>query len=170
MSDADQALQTEFLIQHSIDQPNVHGVPVTIYAIDSNEQVIPVGQAVSDGLSGTFKIIWTPPAIGTYMIVANFTGTQSYGPSYASTAIGVVAAASSPVVNPTTSPSPSASPSAGQSPTANPTAAASESPAASPTTATSPSSTPMSEIYIVAAAVIVIAIIAVTAVILRRRK
>lgn len=160
VADADQSVQIEFLIQHSIDQPNVHGVPVTISAIDSNEKVIPIEQTVSDGLSGTFKTIWTPPATGTYTIVANFTGTQSYGPSYASTAVGVVAAAS---------PQPGqTSPPASTVPTSSPLQSVSPSPSEAPQPATTAATPTLTYIAIGAAVVIVVAV--ATVLVLRRRK
>jgi len=45
---------------------------------------------------GIFSILWTPPKEGRYIITAVFPGSKSYWDSYASTAIGVVAAAPSP--------------------------------------------------------------------------
>jgi hypothetical protein len=163
VSDADQEFQMEFLIQHSIDQPNLQGVPVTLTAIDSSGNKIAIGQRMSDGLSGTFKMLWTPPAVGEYTIVANFTGSQSYGPSYASTAIGVVAATPAPVVTPTAVPTPTA-----VSPI--PTIAPSVAPTPTPTSATGPGGLEASQVYVIAAAVIVIVIVAVAAVALKRRK
>ena len=158
VADADQEKQMEFLIQHSIDQPNVNGVPVTLSAIDSSGKVIPIGQRTSDGLSGAFKMLWTPPAVGEYTIVANFTGTQAYGPSYASTGIGVTAAGAQPEVSPTPTPTPivSPTPSAIVTPT--------------PMTPQGPGGIPASTIYAIAAAIVIIVIVAVAAVALRKRK
>lgn len=159
VADADQEKQMEFLIQHSIDQPDVSGVPVTLSAIDSSGKVIPIGQRMSDGLSGTFKMIWTPPSVGEYTIVANFTGTQAYGPSYASTAIGVVSAAS-PIVTPTAT-----LPIVTQTPPVTPTQSVSPSVVPTP-----PTGFPASNLYIVAAAVVIVIIVVAAAVALRRRK
>jgi hypothetical protein len=161
VADADQEKQMEFLIQHSIDQPNVNGVPVTLSAIDSSGKIIPIGQRMTDGLSGTFKMLWTPPAVGEYTIVANFTGTQAYGPSYASTAIGVQNAPS-PIVTATPPPS--------ITPTITPTIAPTVAPTPTPTTAPTPGGIPASELYVIAAAVVIIVVVAVAAVALRRRK
>jgi hypothetical protein len=157
VADADQEKQMEFLIQHNIDQPNVNGVPVTLSAIDNSGKLISIGQAVSDGFSGTFKMLWTPPAVGVYSIVANFTGTQAYGPSYASTAIGVTAAAT-PIV--TQTPTPTG--------TTTPTPSAIVTP--TPTTAPPGNAIPASTVYAIVAAIVVIIVVAAAAVALRKRK
>jgi hypothetical protein len=165
ISDADQGKQMEFLIQHSIDQPDVQGVPVKLTAIDQSGQTMDLGTVFSDG-NGLFHHLWMPPAEGEYTVIANFTGSQAYGPSSAATAVGVTAAVS-PVVTPTPTPT-STTPVETASPTVAPTE--STSPAVSPTTAPPPGGLPMSTIYAIAAAVIIIAVIAVAAVALRRRK
>jgi hypothetical protein len=157
VSDADQGIQMEYLIQQTVDKPtDITGVPVTLYATDSSGATAQIAQVTSTGTGGIFHYLWTPPAEGEYVITAEFAGTQSYGPSSAQTALGVTAA--SPIVNPTATPSQSSTPTV------------TATPEASPTTATSPGNTPLSEVYIAIAAVVIIAVIAAVAVILRRRK
>ncbi len=168
VSDADQGPQMEFLLQHSIDQPNVQGVPVVLSAIDSTGKVTSLGQVWSDGISGTYHHLWTPTATGEYTIVANFTGSQAYGPSYASTAIGVVSAPTASVVPPpTATPPPTVQPTPPTTtapPTAPPTTIA-------PTVAPTPSvGFPTTELYVIVAVIIIIVIVAVAALALRRRK
>jgi hypothetical protein len=165
VSDQDQGKQMEFLIQHSIDQPNVQGVPVKLTAIDSAGKVIDLGTVWSD-MNGVFSHFWTPPAVGEYKVVANFTGSQAYGPSSAATAIGVQAAPSAPSAAPVT---PTPPPTAAVTPTLPPTIA--PTPTVVPTVAPSPPATfPVSEAYVIAAALIVIIIVAIAALALRRRK
>jgi hypothetical protein len=65
------------------------GVPVTLTAIDSNGNPINIGTAISSAYYGTFELAWTPPAEGTYKIIASFAGDNSYGSSSAATAISV---------------------------------------------------------------------------------
>jgi hypothetical protein len=167
VSDKDQGKQMEYLIQHSIDAPSdITGVPVSIYATDSSGVTTQIGQVTSTGVGGIFHLLWNPPATGEYVITANFAGSQAYGPSSAQTAIGVTAAVT-PVVTPTPTPTP---PVETQTPTPTATPTQTASPAVSPTTAPPPGGLPMSTIYAIAAAVIVIAVIAVAAIALRRRK
>jgi LPXTG-motif cell wall-anchored protein len=101
--------------------------------------------------------MWIPPTQGEYTIIATFSGSDSYGSSYAETAIGVTEAPS-PAVLPTSTPSPTITP------TVAPTATASPSPV--PNTG----STLGTEVYIAIAATAVIAIIAAAALVLRKRK
>jgi hypothetical protein len=148
-----------YMVQSNIAQPYVNGVNVQLTAIDSAGTAIGVANVTSDA-SGLFHTLWTPPAESEYVIYAQFAGTDSYGPSSASTAIGVTAAAA---------PAPTATPTL--APTATPTPTATASPTASPSIAPTPPGTGLgTEYYIAIAAVIIIIAIAAVAVILRRRK
>jgi hypothetical protein len=77
------------------------GVSVSIDAVDPNGNNVHIGDAVSD-ISGTFNFLWEPEIAGEYHIMATFTGSASYGSSYATTAVGVVNAPESTPL-PTTS-------------------------------------------------------------------
>ncbi|MFB3888093.1 MAG: hypothetical protein ACE14S_01265 [Candidatus Bathyarchaeia archaeon] len=90
--------------------PSVEGVPVRVSAIDSNGNSVDIGIATSDA-SGTYAIMWTPPSVGQYKIVAAFEGSNAYGPSAAETALGVSAA-----------PSATATPTSGEAPASATTA------------------------------------------------
>ncbi len=157
IADADQGLWAQYMIQSTIDKPNVTGVTVQLTAIDENQNTHDLGSVTSDS-SGLFSLMWTPPSSGMYTIMADFNGSQSYGPSSASTA-AAIAETSAP-----TSPTPTPTATA---PTTTPTTTAS--PSSSPTAAPSPGGLPLSEIYIITAVIIVIAVVAAIALILRRR-
>ena len=47
------------------DPPSPHGVPVRLYAIDSNGNVAEVGTTTSDS-SGKYSIAWTPTRADKY--------------------------------------------------------------------------------------------------------
>ncbi len=157
IADADQGVWMEYMIQHNIVKPDVTGVTVQLTAIDENQNTHDLGPVTSDS-SGLFSLMWTPPSAGMYKIVANFSGTQSYGPSSAATAVGTAPGATAP-----TSPTPTST-----SPT--PTATSTVSPSLTPTSAPSPGGLPLSEIYIIAAVVVVVVVIAAIAVAIRRRR
>jgi outer membrane protein assembly factor BamB len=133
---------------------NATGVTVKLSAMDSNGNVVNIGTVTSD-MSGLYKKMWTPPTAGEYTIVASFEGSNSYWPSYAETAVGVVAAQ--------TSPAPTVAPTSTVTPTVAPTTTASPSPV--PNTGDGIAT----EVYIGIAAVAVIAIVAAAALILRKR-
>jgi len=64
------------------------GVEVTLDALDPNGNFVHIGTPTSD-TSGTFSYMFTPEVPGKYTIIATFAGSESYGSSYAETAIGV---------------------------------------------------------------------------------
>jgi hypothetical protein len=68
---------------------SITGVPVYIYALDSNNNVIDIGTATTNGYYGTFSMAWTPPNEDTYTIIASFAADDSYGSSSAATAVTV---------------------------------------------------------------------------------
>ena len=68
---------------------NVTGVSVTLTAIGSDGTVIDIGTTTTSGYYGTYEMAWTPPAEGTYKIIASFASDDSYGSSAASTAVSV---------------------------------------------------------------------------------
>jgi outer membrane protein assembly factor BamB len=86
--------QMEYLhMQHPIDgiwhNVTMTGVPVTLTAIDANGSGINIGTTTTNAYYGTFEMEWTPPAEGTYKIIASFAGDDSYGSSGAATAVSV---------------------------------------------------------------------------------
>jgi outer membrane protein assembly factor BamB len=67
---------------------NTIGVPVTLYAIDTNNNYRKIGNTTSDE-NGCFSYSWTPNIAGKYTVIANFDGSESYWPSHAETAFNV---------------------------------------------------------------------------------
>jgi outer membrane protein assembly factor BamB len=78
-------------MQHTIPA-SVTGVSVSLDALDSNNNWEHIGDATTDGLSGTFGFMWEPKITGKYTVTATFMGDSSYGSSFATTYVGVVAA------------------------------------------------------------------------------
>ncbi|MGE5637324.1 MAG: PQQ-binding-like beta-propeller repeat protein, partial [Chloroflexota bacterium] len=74
---------------------NVIGVPVSIDAVDPNNNFVNIAKVTTD-MSGTFSYVWTPTITGPYKITATFAGDDSYGSSYAQTAAIVVNAPQAP--------------------------------------------------------------------------
>ena len=72
------------------------GVPVVLTAIDQDGNPTEIGTATTSAYYGTFEKAWTPPAEGTYKVIATFAGDDSYGSSGASTAV-VVGPAPAPI-------------------------------------------------------------------------
>lgn len=103
ISDADQGVWMEYMIQHDIAAPtNVTGVPVSLDAIDPNGNYIHIADVTSD-IDGQFSTLWTPTNTGTYTVIATFAGSQSYGSSYAETAAGLTQAQATPTPTATSS-------------------------------------------------------------------
>jgi hypothetical protein len=89
ISDADSGRWMDYMITKTIAAPtDVKGVEVTLDTIDPNGNFIHIDTVTSD-MSGLFKKMFTPEVPGEYTIIATFAGSESYGSSYAETAIGV---------------------------------------------------------------------------------
>ena len=69
----------------------VKGVMVFLTAENENGDYTYIGEAYTDS-SGTFSYLWTPEEVGKYTVTATFAGSNAYGVSSDTTAIGVVAA------------------------------------------------------------------------------
>jgi hypothetical protein len=100
------AIQMEYL---HMDRPipsnyTITGVPVMLLAIDDNNNVIEIGNTMSDA-SGSFAKAWTPPHEGVYKITATFAGDDSYGSSWAETHANVVNASTATAAPTTAAPS-----------------------------------------------------------------
>jgi hypothetical protein len=67
----------------------ITGVPVTLTAIDSDNNVINIGTVTTNGYGGNFGYAWNPPKEGIYTIMASFAGDDSYGSSTAYTSMSV---------------------------------------------------------------------------------
>jgi hypothetical protein len=78
----------EYLHMQKPKPTEAKGVAVKLSAVDSNGNSQDIGTVTSD-TNGSYSTLWTPTSPGTYTIVANFAGTNSYYPSSAQTALGV---------------------------------------------------------------------------------
>jgi len=78
----------EYLYKQQACPTYAEGVEVTLDAMDPNGNFIHIGTVTSD-MSGIFSHLWTPENEGKYSIIATFAGSESYGSSYAETAVGV---------------------------------------------------------------------------------
>jgi len=81
---------------------NVQGVNVTLSVITADGAVTDIGNITTDS-TGYYNFLWSPPAAGTYTILASFTGTKSYYSSYAQNTFNVDSA-------PTATPTPTLKP------------------------------------------------------------
>ncbi len=93
IADKDMSAWMSYLKRQQPIPANAEGVSVNLVAIRSDGNVVNIGTVTSD-MSGVFKKLWTPAAEGEYTITATFTGSNSYGSSYAETSIGVVSSTS----------------------------------------------------------------------------
>jgi hypothetical protein len=67
----------------------ITGVPISIDAIDPNNNTMHVADIVSDS-TGSFAYTWAAPSnAGSYKIMATFMGSDSYGSSFASSTVNV---------------------------------------------------------------------------------
>lgn len=72
--------------------PQEIGVPVTLSAVDPNNNTVIIGATTTDS-AGNFYYSWTPLIAGPYRITASFAGTASYWPSSSETGTIVTEAA-----------------------------------------------------------------------------
>jgi hypothetical protein len=103
ISDQDMSRWMEYLFMQQIYPADAKGVDVSLSTIDPNGNLIEIGTTTTD-INGNYGILYTPEVPGTYQIIAKFAGSASYGPSSASTYMGVTDAA--PTTAPTTAPQP----------------------------------------------------------------
>ena len=80
---------------------NTKGVPVSLDAVDPNNNYIHIGDTVSDA-SGRFHYEYTPTVAGQYVIYATFMGSKAYYGSSAQNEMSVMQASASP--SPTATP------------------------------------------------------------------
>jgi len=82
--------------------PSDCGVGITLTATDLNHNTVTIGTATADA-DGNFAYTWTPQTAGSYIIVASFSGSNSYYGSHAETSIvvGSVSGAVTPTPPPT---------------------------------------------------------------------
>jgi hypothetical protein len=97
ISDASMSAWMQYMFMQQVKPTDAIGVPVTLNAIDPNGNYVSIGTVTSDN-NGNYGLPFTPEVPGTYQIIATFAGSNSYGPSSATTylAVGEAAATASP--------------------------------------------------------------------------
>jgi hypothetical protein len=143
VSDQSMGPWMEYIYMQKPKPTDVTGVQVHLTAIDPNGNFQDLGYTITTA-SGLYSQMWTPPVPGKYVVTATFEGSESYYPSSAETAFGVVSSPSAAIIAPSTSPLPSQAP--------------------QPATTEAPTIT-----YITLAAAVVIILVAAAALTLRRR-
>lgn len=88
VSDTSMANWMEYIYEQKQMPTNATGVTVTLDVIDANGNYRNIGTAITD-LSGSFSYAWKPDITGKYTIIASFPGSNSYGSSFAETALQV---------------------------------------------------------------------------------
>ena len=99
VSDESQAAWMEYVYMQKPKPTDVTGVPITISVIDANNNFRNIGIATSDA-SGMFTFTWTPDIEGSYIVIADFAGSESYYPSSAESSFAVSAAVATPTAQP----------------------------------------------------------------------
>jgi hypothetical protein len=89
VSDESMSSWMEYLHMQTSMPTDVKGVTVNLDVIDANGNYRNIGAATTDA-SGTFSYMWQPDIPGKYTVIATFSGTESYGSSFAETSFGVV--------------------------------------------------------------------------------
>jgi hypothetical protein len=156
VSDASMSGWMEYLYMQKPKPSDTVGVTVKLTAFDPNGNSQNIGSTTTD-TNGKYGISWTPSLEGTYYVIAEFEGTDSYWGSQDTTYFAVESASA-------------------QSPTASATPTQTVAPTIAPTSTVSPSSVPNTgsalgtEVYIAVAAVVVVVAVVVAALVLRKRK
>jgi len=91
ISDEDMGAWMEYMFMQQAKPKNAKGVKVVLETLDPNGNVYNIGNTTSD-MNGNYGFMWEPPVPGTYQIIARFEGSAAYGPSSATTYIGVTEA------------------------------------------------------------------------------
>jgi hypothetical protein len=86
----------EYMFQNRPIPANAKGVEVTLETIDPNNNLVPIGTTTTD-IHGNYGLAFTPEVPGIYQIIAKFAGSNSYGPSSASTYLTVGEESPTPV-------------------------------------------------------------------------
>jgi outer membrane protein assembly factor BamB len=93
IADEDMTAWMEYMYHQRPIPMDAKGVPVKLETLDPNGNFYEIGVVTSDA-SGMYKLMWEPPVPGEYTIIATFEVSDSYGGSFAETAIGVTEAPS----------------------------------------------------------------------------
>ena len=179
ISDKDMAAWMEYKFMQQGYPTMARGVEVVLSVLDSNNNYYEIGRTTSD-ITGAFSLRWKPQIPGDFYIYAEFEGSNSYGPSSASTAIFVDEApsAAQPIEPEPTTPTPTTpEPTTPEPTTPEPTTPEPTTPEPTTPEPTTPEPTEPAEAPLITTEVAIIAAIAVACVIgivsfwaLRKRK
>jgi hypothetical protein len=89
VSDTSMGDWMEYVFMQKPRPTNVIGVEVTLSVLDSNNNFREIGKATADA-DGFYSLMWTPDISGKFTVYASFAGSESYWPSHAETAFGVM--------------------------------------------------------------------------------
>ena len=163
ISDESMDAWMQYLYMQQTKPTNATGVPVKLTATDASGTVIDIGTTTTD-TNGKFGLAWTPRNEGTYHIKASFEGTNSYYSSEDTTYIVVGEEQASPITTSTPTPTQSDEPTVAPPTTSAPTTA-------SPSAGTQPGAEITTEtLLIIGAAIVIIAVVAIAAALLRKHK
>ncbi|MGD0645296.1 MAG: hypothetical protein ABSA75_10365 [Candidatus Bathyarchaeia archaeon] len=84
ISDNSMTAWMEYLYMQQPEPTNATGVPVTLSYVDPNDNIYTMGNTTSD-INGQYSYTFTPTVPGTYTILAQFSGSNSYFGSSAET-------------------------------------------------------------------------------------
>jgi outer membrane protein assembly factor BamB len=88
VSDDSQSAWMLYVYKQFTAPMNATGVKVSIDALDPNNNIVHIGDTITDA-SGSYSYMFTPQNAGKYVIYATFEGSNSYYGSYAQTALGI---------------------------------------------------------------------------------
>ncbi len=95
VSDASQSAWMEYVYMQKPKPTDVMGVPVNLFVWDSNGNYRSIGSTTTDA-SGMFTYTWAPDIEGSYIVTAQFPGSNSYYPSSAESSFAVMSPTPSP--------------------------------------------------------------------------
>ncbi len=105
ISDESMTLWMQYIYQQQALPTNASGVHVSIDAVDSNNNFVHLGDAISD-IDGHYGFTWNTPAIsGQYRIIASFEGSNSYYSSHDVTYAAIIEPTATTTPQPTQTPS-----------------------------------------------------------------
>jgi len=104
ISDEDMSAWMEYMFMQQAKPADAKGVEVVLTVMDPNNNVYEIGRTTSD-VEGNYGFAFEPLVPGTYQIIATFEGSNSYGPSSASTYLNVEEAPAA-TAEPTPTPAP----------------------------------------------------------------
>ncbi len=95
VSDESQSAWMEYVYMQKPKPTDVTGVPVNLFVWDANGNYRSIGSTTTDA-SGLFTYTWTPDIEGSYIVTAQFPGSESYYPSSAESSFAVMGATPAP--------------------------------------------------------------------------